>query len=434
MNHSNISLLKRSICSESQNLRLSSHDTMDQFLATDLSDLTNLNSLKVSNKIESIMLYHNIANDDDNDDDDNNANDGPDSENNDDNMNSNNQGCCQSSESNKVTNSNGLGLESISIIDKLISGCRCDCQAQANASDQSLYKYQQYHKLGVYQPPSQDQVYVFVSNLMRQFECPILLGTKERAMYKEAVGDDSNIISVCNIIHSSRRTMNKFMSTCAFATCPNNRAINAKLYIPADSIGYDNIELKESKIIDIELGNITFFGRDSYCDHVLFPYYRSTTGYAISRIHLIIMRVRVYGLDKVICVNPGSFNGFSIWINGATVFNSKLRGEHDQFYMFDPLDNVVISAGPVKISFNNNVFTESKLCEICMDRIRSVVLNCGHFVICDMCAKKQSLKNCPLCRRYITIKKETYLSRSYDPAVAALYDPSNIFSCYYPDF
>lgn len=52
---------------------------------------------------------------------------------------------------------------------------------------------------------------------------------------------------------------------------------------------------------------------------------------------------------------------------------------------------------------------EQRLCVICQERDKSVVLlPCRHLCICDQCAEYDQLRVCPLCRRDIESKFAVY--------------------------
>lgn len=58
-------------------------------------------------------------------------------------------------------------------------------------------------------------------------------------------------------------------------------------------------------------------------------------------------------------------------------------------------------------------------CLVCMENVRSVKLNCGHSVLCHICAHQIENRKqpCPICREVITnIKEEVFSDNDYSPS------------------
>ena len=53
---------------------------------------------------------------------------------------------------------------------------------------------------------------------------------------------------------------------------------------------------------------------------------------------------------------------------------------------------------------------EAKACAVCLDRERStVLLPCGHVVLCSECARSGDIVDCPICRAHIDRVMDVFL-------------------------
>jgi len=61
-----------------------------------------------------------------------------------------------------------------------------------------------------------------------------------------------------------------------------------------------------------------------------------------------------------------------------------------------------------KIAKRNDEYDSSKSCIVCLSHARDVLLNCGHFVICNSCSSQ--LTQCPMCKVNIIGKFKVFYS------------------------
>ena len=87
-----------------------------------------------------------------------------------------------------------------------------------------------------------------------------------------------------------------------------------------------------------------------------------------------------------------------------------------------PTIQVVISPDIKKYQEElNKTHPDHIQCISCWENVRSVKLNCGHAILCHICAKQLNARNlpCPICREKITeIKEEVFSDKDYSPSIS----------------
>ncbi len=107
---------------------------------------------------------------------------------------------------------------------------------------------------------------------------------------------------------------------------------------------------------------------------------------ACSRVHAIFLLLPT----KVVCVDVGSALGIiTTRRSGDHPCESSLPNQR-AVLIFDWGECVVLGMGKEQLCLN------PRLCCICLDRPRTVLFSCKHFVCCSECAPK--VKHCPVCR------------------------------------
>lgn len=169
-----------------------------------------------------------------------------------------------------------------------------------------------------------------------------------------------------------------------------NEHIDASIDIQTE---YNYCEFKGKRMILI--------GRYTNCDIQICEY----NDVSCSRLHTMLLLLPE--INKFALLDVGSLTGIKIEGRSTNRPCSSTRAGYRQPLLFEWQETIKVRLGSKSIVIN------PKTCVVCMENIRNIILQCGHFVLCDQCREQLPNNQCPVCRVYINNERQTMGAMSF---------------------